>query len=380
MMKIKQLFFAGSFLLAASIISFASESEKPFKALFNYENLDGWVIEHGDASTFVVEKGTIKSTEKTGYPAWLRTERTYENYDLRFEFLMEGWCSSGLLFNAPLHGRLSRVGFEYQIYHDRKDHLTDYLCGAIFGVLPPLKNAVRGANEWNSGRVLMDWPSLKMWLNGELIQDINIEEHEELKYRLRQGYIGIQDVGYKAWFRNIRIRELSSKEKWINLFNGKNFDGWYEEGKGAIWSVRDGVMHAEDSTSYMVTKDEFEDFDFHCYVRTAPNANGGIFFRWKELESGDRGNEVQIENLPDSPHPTGSLYNIVRAKIPYYENEEWFPMQIRVEGSHIVIRVNGETTVDYNDLTNIRPGHISLQMHHHNKWVEWKDLKIKKLK
>ena len=88
---------------------------------------------------------------------------------------------------------------------------------------------------------------------------------------------------------------------------------------------------------------------------------------------------MQIENVPDSPHPTGSLYNVVRAEQPRYEIEEWFPMQIRVQGSHIAIRVNGETTVDYDGLTIIRPGHIALQMHHYGKWVEWKDIKIKRL-
>ncbi|MGC9330011.1 MAG: 3-keto-disaccharide hydrolase, partial [Candidatus Hinthialibacter sp.] len=144
--------------------------------------------------------------------------------------------------------------------------------------------------------------------------------------------------------------------------------------------VRDGVIHAEDSTSYMVTQGEFEDFDFQCYVRTSPNANGGIFYRWKQLKGGDRGNEVQIENVPDSPHPTGSLYNVVRAVQPRYRDEEWFLMQIFVRGSHIVIRVNGETTVDYDQLTIVRPGHIALQMHHHDKWIEWKDLKVIKIK
>lgn len=368
-----------SLFVMVIVSGWATEGEEGFVSLFNGKNLDGWVVERGDPSTFMVDKVNIKSNGITGYPAWLRSEKTYENFDLRFEFMMKGWCSSGLFFNAPLHGRNSKVGFEYQIYHDKKKELKDYLCGAIFGAVPPLENAVANAGDWNSGRVFLDWPILKMWLNDVLVQDLNLEDHPELKYRLRRGYIGIQDVGYEAWFRNIRILELPSKEEWISLFNGENFNGWYEEGKGAEWSVRDGVIHAENSTSYMVTQDEFEDFELHCYVRSNTNANGGIFFRWKELKSGDRGNEVQIENVPDSPHPTGSLYNVVRAEQPRYEIEEWFPMQIRVQGSHIAIRVNGETTVDYNGLTIIRPGHIALQMHHYGKWVEWKDIRIKKL-
>jgi len=225
----------------------------------------------------------------------------------------------------------------------------------------------------------MDWPSLKVWVNGERVQDLNVEENDELKYRLRQGYLGIQDAGYNTWFQNIRIKERPGKEEWITLFNGKNFDGWTIEGKGVKWSVKDGVIHAENNGSYLVTDDQFEDFELHTYVRTDNNANGGIFFRWNTLKGGDRGNEIQIENVSDSPHPTGSLYNIVRSIQPRFRDGEWFLMQIRVQGSHVAVRVNGETTVDYDGLTIIRPGHISLQMHHDGKWVDWKDIKIKKL-
>lgn len=377
-MNCKRVGWLAFLLILGSVYGYASETEEGFVSLFNGTDLDGWVVENGGPSTFIIDKLTLMSTGMTGYPAWLRSEKTYENFDLRFEFMLRGWCSSGLFFNAPLHGRNSKAGFEYQIYHDKKEP-KDYLCGAIFGAVPPIVVAVKGSNEWNTGRVLLDWPILKMWLNDQLVQDLNVEDNPELKYRLRRGYIGIQDVGYQAWFRDIRIKELPSKEEWITLFNGQNFDGWYEEGKGADWSVRDGVIHAENATSYMVTNDEYEDFELFCYVRTSANANGGIFFRWKELKSGDRGNEVQIENVPDSPHPTGSLYNVVRAEQPRYEIGEWFPMQIRVQDSHVVIRVNGETTVDYTGLTVIRPGHIALQMHHDGKWVEWKDIKIKKL-
>jgi hypothetical protein len=328
----------------------------------------------------VIDEGCIKSTGYSSYPAWLRSGKIYENFDFRFDFLLKGWTSSGVFFNAPLHGRNSRVGFEYQIYHDRSPKLKSILSGSIFNVLPPLVNAIHPPREWNTARVLMDWPNLKMWLNGVLVQDIDVNDNDELKYRFRQGYLGIQDVGSQCWFKNLRIKELPSKEEWISLFNGVDFDGWYVEGQGAKWAVRDGVIHAEDNGSYLVTKDTFKDFELHCYVRSSQNANGGIFFRWNQLKGGDRGNEIQLENLPDSPHPTGSLYNIVRANQPYFLDEQWFPVQIRVQDTKVVVRVNGETTVDYDGLDIVRHGRISLQMHKDGSWMDWKDLKIKILK
>ncbi|MBZ0255353.1 DUF1080 domain-containing protein, partial [bacterium] len=299
--------------------------------------------------------------------------------DLRFEFRMDGWCNSGIFFHAPLHGRNSKVGFEFQIDHKSEEGLLKKSAGALFDVVPPKVMALGPDKSWNTGRILMDWPNLKCWINDQVVQDLNVEDYPELKYRLRQGYIGIQDMGYHIWYNNIRIKELPSKETWTNLFNGENFDGWYQEGTGAVWKVVDGVMHTSGGTSYMVTNGEYENFEFQTYVRTSRNANGGIFLRWNTLEGGDRGNEIQIENTPDSNFTTGSLYNIIRGPMFHYNDEEWFLMQMRIEGAHLVVRVNGETVVETEEFPTIRKGHISLQMHSHDPWIEFKDLKIKTL-
>ncbi len=360
-------------------LSISSEVEEGFTSLFNGNNLDGWVIEEGNPGSFVVHKGVIYCSRDENYPTWLRSEKQYENFDLRFEFRMAGWCNSGVFFQAPLHGRRSRTGFEFQIDHKDKEPMSIKTCGAVFAVVPPKSNPIKGSVSWNDGRILMDWPYLKFWINDEMVQDLNVEENKELKYRLRHGYIGLQALGYNVWFRNIRIKELPSKEDWITLFNGQNLDGWYIEGKGAKWYANDGVIRGENGTSYLVTEDEFEDFELHTYVRTKKHANGGIFVRWNELKTRDRGNEIQIENIPDSNYPTGSLYNIVRAVQPRYQDEEWFLLQVRLQGSHLVIRVNGETVVNYGEFPTVRSGHISLQMHKDNSWIEFKDIKIKEL-
>ncbi len=366
----------------------ASEVEEGFVSLFNGTNLDGWTIEEGESGAFKVMKGAIFASGDENYPTWLRSDSKYENFDLRFEFYREGWCNSGVFFHAPLHGRNSRVGFEIQIDQIKGEKIAVKTCGAIFGVVPPKVNPIGPDKTWNTGRIVMDWPMLKVWMNDQLVQDVNVEEYDELKYRLRDGYIGLQALGYNVWFRNLRIKELPSKEReqWIELFNGKNFDGWYfenENGKNAkipaTWTVQDGVIHAQNGTNYLVTKGEWEDFEFHTYFRTKKHANGGVFVRWNTLEGGDRGNEIQIENIPDSNYPTGSLYNIVRAIQPRYKDEEWSLMQIRLQGSHLVVRVNGETCVDTQKMPTVRKGHISLQMHKYNSWIDFKELKVKPL-
>ncbi|MBI1387128.1 MAG: DUF1080 domain-containing protein [bacterium] len=366
-------------LMALSCSVFAAEVEEGFTALFNGKNLSGWNIENGGPKTFVVQNGVIYCSGRSHYPAWLRSDREYENFDLRFEFRLDGWCNSGVFFHAPRYGRCSKVGFEYQIDQMSHEGLRKKSAGAVFDVVAPSAMALGPDKSWNTGRILMDWPNLKYWMNGQIVQDINVEDYPELKYRFRHGYIGLQDMGYQVWFRNIRVKELPGKEEWRSLFNGKNFKGWYQEGSGAHWSIVDGNLHATGGTSYLVTEDEFEDFELQTYIRTSRTANGGIFIRWKTLSNGDRGNEIQIENVPDSNYPTGSLYNIVRAPMFHYEDEAWFPMQIILKGSHVVVRVNGETVVDSDEVPTVRAGHISLQMHSNEPWIEFKDLQIKPL-
>lgn len=366
------------FMLVAPLSSRAWEDG--FTSLFNGENLDGWVVENGAPDSFVVDQqGNLHVRGVSGSPCWLRSEKEYENFDLRFRFMVKGWSNGGLYFHAPLHGRLTSVGYQFQIYHSRAQRLTDYKTGAIFESIPPKINAIYPANNWNDVRILMEWPSLRIWVNHQLVQDLNVDEHPDLRYRLRRGYLGILDAHNQVWFRDIRIKELPAQEEWIALFNGENLDGWYEEGSGATWTVQNGVIHARDDGGYLVTEGEWEDFDLFLYFRSAPNANGGVFFRWKELATRDRGYEIQVENVPDSPHPTGSLYNIVRARQPHFQDGEWMPMLIRVKGSSVAVRANGETTVEYDGLEIIRPGKISLQMHFHGKWIEYKGLRIKPL-
>lgn len=80
--------------------------------------------------------------------------------------------------------------------------------GAVYDVVPPKVNAGKPAGEWNAYEIMVNGPHLKITLNGQVVQDLNLDENEELKYRLRNGFIGLQDHGGYAAFRNIRVKRL----------------------------------------------------------------------------------------------------------------------------------------------------------------------------
>ena len=355
-----------------------SEAEKAegFVSLFNGKDLTGWHITHGPDKSFRVRDGLLECTGAGEYPNWLRSDKVYENFVLRFDFNLPHYAESGLLISAPPHGRCSKVGFKIQLCdHVAHGHKTAY-SGAIMGVLPAVGVATKNYIEWNTVEVIMDWPRLQVTINGRLVQQVDCTDHEVLRYRLRSGYLGLQDMGSRTSYRNLRIKELPSKEKWTSLFDGKSFDGWTKIG-AAKWEIRDGVIRASDGNGYVLTENKYEDFELHAYVRTSRYANGGIFLRWKSWEPRDRGYEIQVANDPDGANPTGSIYGWVRAHILTARDGEWFPMHIIAKGPKVVVRVNGELCAASDKLDLVRSGHIALQMHRRNSWIEFKDIRIK---
>ena len=78
-------------------------------------------------------------------------------------------------------------------------------------------------------------------------------------------------------------------------------------------------------------------------------------------------------------YPTGSLYGYKRAIYPKIEPEKWFLMQIAARGAECIVRINGENVVEYNQMDNLAPGRIMLQAHRNGHWIEYKQIRIKRL-
>ena len=82
-----------SFLTAAAaapMLVAQSEDETGLTSLFDGRSLNGWTVQDGAESAFYVNEGAIVVHESSGYPAWLRSARQYENFDFRGEFFVRG--------------------------------------------------------------------------------------------------------------------------------------------------------------------------------------------------------------------------------------------------------------------------------------------------
>ncbi|NBQ23503.1 MAG: DUF1080 domain-containing protein [Verrucomicrobia bacterium] len=187
----------------------ASEDED-FTTLFNGKDLQGWVAV-GTPDAFVVRDSAIFSTGTGPYPSWLRTEQVYENFVLRFEYQTEGWYEGGFLLHAPFDGPASKLGFKIHLRHEQKAYGLRSP-GAIYDVAAPRSIANLPSGEWNTCEITCDWPRLRVTLNDKLIHDLSMDTEPGFRNRLRRGYMGIQNIGCRASFRNLRIRALPDQD------------------------------------------------------------------------------------------------------------------------------------------------------------------------
>ncbi len=355
----------------------ATATEEGFEPLFVDDALTGWVRE--GAAGFSRHGNVIACDGSGEYPNWLRSKADYENFVLRFDFRLGLYGEGGIFLHAPRYGRNSNVGFEVQLSDDTRNREPATISsGAIFGAVPPREQASRPLKQWNSVEVTFDWPRLRVVLNDRLVQDLDVSQDHELRDRLRSGYLGLQDRGKPYELRNLRIKRLPDKERWQALFDGSTFAGWsILQPEGAKWTIEQGEIVARNGNGYLVTDDQWENFDFQVYVKASPQTNGGIFFRWKTLVPKDRGFEIQIEDIADSNNPTGSIYDLVRARTLPVTPGQWYLLQIHVAESTCRVRVNGENVAATERLNLVRAGHISLQMHSSSGTIHFFDPRIK---
>ena len=368
------------FLGAVPLLPSLLGGEEGFFSLFDGKSLKGWVVEEGPESAFYVQDGALCVDESASPPAWLRSEGEHENFDYRGEFFIEGWMDSGIYLHAPLHGRPAWSGFEIKIFHRCDETPTPESMGAVFPLIAPRLVNVKSGGAWNDFRILMDWPRLAVWTNGEQVQDLDVESIPELRYRLRHGFLGFATASTPIRFSNLRIRELPSKENWETLYeSAADFGKWFVTEGQPNFQPLGGILRA-DGLGHVATKEEYRDFELQLYVRGCRAHNGGILFRSAgEGLKNPRHYEIQLHNVEEAHYPTGSLYHHKRAIYPRIEDEKWFLVQLRVEGKNCLVRINGENVLEYDRLDNLDEGHIELQAHRAGYWIEYKRIRVKRL-
>ena len=209
----------------------AHRSEPRFQALFPQEGPPaGWLVRHWadvknpppEPVVWEVRDGILHGGRQRG--TWLLSEREYGDFILEFDFKLGPLGNSGLALRTPLAGDPAFDALELQMadFRYNTNAKPAELTGGIYRALAPRKQVYR-PTEWNHYRVELRGPGLKVWLNGELIQDVDLDHatadvkrHDgtdavPLNRRPRRGHLGFQELGRdgtQVMIRNARLAEL----------------------------------------------------------------------------------------------------------------------------------------------------------------------------
>ena len=180
---------------------------------------------------------------------------------------------------------------------------------------------------------------------------------------------------------------------WESLFDGRSLAGWKASENPASWTVEDGtlVAHGERSHLFYIgdgAHNVFRDFEFEAEVMTRKGSNSGIYFHTEYQADGwpRKGVEAQINNTQaKDPRRTGSLYGIVDLHESPVGDDQWWTYTIMVQDKHVVVKLNGETVVDYvepDDVTGGRQlsqGTFALQGHDRESVVFFRNIRVRRL-
>jgi hypothetical protein len=218
-----------SFVLSAGA-HLSGADLREFVPLFAKDGVpEGWTVRQWDdvskpASNVIwkVESGVLHGGEQRG--TWLMSEKEYGDFILEFEFKLGERGNSGCALRAPMRGDPAFDGMELQMADVRYNPQAkpSELTGGLYRAVAPTKQIYR-PTEWNRYQITLKGAQLKVVLNGEVIQDINLEQHNEtvkrhdgsdappIKDRPRRGHIGFQELSRgddHVQIRNARIQVL----------------------------------------------------------------------------------------------------------------------------------------------------------------------------
>ncbi|MFI9488642.1 family 16 glycoside hydrolase [Promicromonospora sp. NPDC052451] len=185
--------------------------ERGYTALFDgtLASLDGWNMA-GPGSFGRQADCTIRGAGGMGL-LWHSTE--LNEYSLKLDWKLKKDDNGGVFVGFPDPGNDPWIAVNqgYEIQIDATD-LPDRTTGAIYtfqGADPEVvERALKPVGSWNSYEIRVQGQTIKVFLNGELVNDfVSTDPARDLS----QGFIGLQNHGQgeAVSYRDVRVKDLS---------------------------------------------------------------------------------------------------------------------------------------------------------------------------
>jgi hypothetical protein len=258
-------------LSAADNILTPAEKTDGWKLLFDGKTFDHWrdpAKETPRGDSWAIEDGCLTTRLKPHIEEDLISAESYGDFELQFDWRVSEGANTGLKYRLQrtvfldlskeekgsfestvqreidhpvasraalahgAHGQEYKVAFEMQLIDDlrhpdaKKD--TNHITGALYSMLPPLKRPAHPAGEWNHSGLIVKGPHFEHWINGEQVLSGSLDDpaglanlrkrwmdgpavYEMLAHARPTGQIILQHHGDKVWFKNLKIRTITSR-------------------------------------------------------------------------------------------------------------------------------------------------------------------------
>lgn len=287
---------------------------------------------------------------------WLRSERAYEDFTLRFEYRIAPSGNSGVWLRAPARGRQSAVGMEFQIMGDLTATPDVGSTGALYDMLAPRVSAARPAMEWNEVEISCLGPRVRAVLNGQELHDVDLQDPalnttvpigRRPAERLSRGFLGLTNHGSEVWYRNLRILE-EPEAGFEPLFDGVSLEGWHAAGDG--WSAAEGLLTGRGGPDQrLVLGREVENYVLRLEYRLSPGAAGAVRLRAAEENARNRMEVVLADDATREPglSTSGALRGLGAPRVnAAFTAGEWNDLEIEHRDVWLAVRLNGVPVLD----------------------------------
>lgn len=178
------------------------------------DGLSGWSQKNGTA-TFRFDDGVVIGKTADGSPnSFLCTVKTYQDFELTFEVMVDAGLNSGVQIRSQSkpdfkNGRVHGPQVEIETAPGEAGYIYSEGTGrAWISTERPVDNAFKNG-DWNRYVVRASGDSIRTWINGVAVADVTDAESNQA------GFIGLQvhsikkDSGpFEVRWRDLRIREL----------------------------------------------------------------------------------------------------------------------------------------------------------------------------
>jgi Domain of Unknown Function (DUF1080) len=150
---------------------------------------------------------------------------------------------------------------------------------------------------------------------------------------------------------------------WITLFDGETLANWDRIGT-ANWRLEGGAVVADDGNGFLVSKNDYKDFQLRVEFWVEAKTNSGVFIRCTDPKQvgGKTAYEVNIwDTRPVQKYGTGAIVDVGAVDPMPHAANRWNVYEITAKGDTFTVTLNGQKTVDGAKSDKFAKGRIALQ-------------------